>query len=184
MLCQCCSWSDILPKTLHKTPFFHNSCGKFPEKTACSCCYFLHDTLIHGVVARSHHPSSIQSSKPTSCCIVFLALLFGSHPKGCQFGSRRKMPGFQGLVERENIELDELNEHGLNDKLKGQMKELVKKYESMQANDGKAILRECRGRDGSVTASSIRKRDSITSSPLTSMVMQGHGRQQLRFVSS
>mmetsp|Transcript_114519 Transcript_114519/g.160785 ORF Transcript_114519/g.160785 Transcript_114519/m.160785 type:complete len:210 (-) Transcript_114519:52-681(-) len=40
---------------------------------------------------------------------------------------------FQGLVERENtIELDELSEHALNDKLKGQMKELVKKYESMQ----------------------------------------------------
>lgn len=50
-------------------------------------------------------------------------------------------------MERENtIELDELSEHALNDKLKGQMKELVKKYESMQANDGKAvILREPKG---------------------------------------
>lgn len=72
-------------------------------------------------------------------------------------------------MERENtIELDELSEHALNDKLKGQMKELVKKYESMQANDGKAvILRELKGSGIGVSLldllcfSSVRKRDML-----------------------
>lgn len=125
---------------------------------------------ICGVVARSHHPSSIQSSKPTSCCIVFLAWLLLYPPKwGTHWVAAIKPPGFQGLVERENtIELDELSEHALNDKLKGQMKELVKKYESMQANDGKAvILRELKGSGIGVSLldllcfSSVRKRDML-----------------------
>lgn len=73
---------------------------------------------------------------------------------GSSIGSlpKKTSPGFQGLVERENtIELDELSEHALNDKLKGQMKELVKKYESMQANDGKSsfMLREPKGKGSS-----------------------------------
>ncbi|CAL1147039.1 unnamed protein product [Cladocopium goreaui] len=40
---------------------------------------------------------------------------------------------FRGLVERDDtIDLDDSAEHSLNDKLKDQMRELVKKYESMQ----------------------------------------------------
>mmetsp|Transcript_77848 Transcript_77848/g.128692 ORF Transcript_77848/g.128692 Transcript_77848/m.128692 type:complete len:138 (-) Transcript_77848:192-605(-) len=40
---------------------------------------------------------------------------------------------FRGLVERDDtIDLDNSAEHSLNDKLKDQMRELVKKYESMQ----------------------------------------------------
>lgn len=139
---------------------------KFPKKQLPELLLF----CICGVVARSHHPSSIQSSKPTSCCIVFLAWLLLYPPKwGTHWVAAIKPPGFQGLVERENtIELDELSEHALNDKLKGQMKELVKKYESMQANDGKAvILRELKGSGIGVSLldllcfSSVRKRDML-----------------------
>eukprot|EP00435_Cladocopium_sp_Y103_P058268 s206_g20.t1 len=40
---------------------------------------------------------------------------------------------FRGLVERDDtIDLEDSAEHSLNDKLKDQMRELVKKYESMQ----------------------------------------------------